>query len=47
MEGVCNITRLAILELTTGHGYQSLLVTTSYMFTVAAAVFTPSAPFLG
>lgn len=32
---MCNITRLAILGLTTGHGYQRLPVTTSYP-TIAA-----------
>lgn len=34
-EDMCNITRLAILGLTTGHGYQRLPVTTSYPSTVA------------
>lgn len=33
---MCNITRLAILGLTTGHRYQRLLVTTSYLSTVVA-----------
>lgn len=33
---VCNITRLAILGLTTGHGYRRLPVTTSYPSTAAA-----------
>lgn len=35
-EDVCNITRLAILGLTTGHGYRRLPVTTSYPSTIAA-----------
>lgn len=35
-EDMCNITRLAILGLTTGHGYRRLLVTTSYPSTIAA-----------
>lgn len=34
---MCNITKLATLELATGHGYQSLPVTTSYPSIVAAA----------
>lgn len=33
---VCNITRLAILGLTTGHGYRRLLVTISYPSTAVA-----------
>lgn len=41
MEDVCNITRLASLELTTGHGYRSLPVTTSYTSIVVAAFPLP------
>lgn len=33
---MCNTTRLAILGLTTGHGYRRLPVTTSYPSTAAA-----------
>lgn len=35
-EDMCNITKLATLELATGHGYQSLPVATSYSSIVAA-----------
>lgn len=33
---VCNITRLAILGLTTGHRYRRLLVTTIYLYAAVA-----------
>lgn len=39
-EDLCDITRLAVLGLTTGHGYRSLPVTTSY--SIIAAAFPPS-----
>lgn len=36
-EDVCNITKLVTLELSTGHGYQSLPVTTTYLSMVTTA----------